>query len=358
MKIDEFCAQFGEHQRSIDAVLRDWQLAELADSLDTLQSRCDGAVDSTAVIVGDALHGDGMLDQIPPELRDAVAGLMGEKSVAYDEVRQFLHERCANLDHGSLAGFTNYVKGRIGENLFCEHVGHGAKLADSVIQEGWDASIAHPDGWQYIQIKLYSDPHGIVRHMHRVHEKVLAGSIKGVDHITPVDHIYFAVPADIHDDVREIIADRHPELLSMLYDKSIPIDAQSAADIVSEGIGNVGPDQLSHFFHELLGGAIAAGSLHAIVNGFLWYKGAKEFSGAVADAAASTAISTSGIAVGLAAELLCHSAALSGAIGIGGRLFLQRMARSRWNFAEFLEHSNARAEATITALASPLPALA
>jgi len=95
------------------------------------------------------------------------------------------------------------------------------------------------------------------------------------------------------------------------------------------------------------------------VNGFLWYKGSKEFSTAFAGAAASTAISTTGIGMGLVVESLCHAAMLSGAVGIGSRLLLGRMARSRWNFAEFLEKSMAGAEARTAALLQmhgPLPA--
>ena len=145
----------------------------------------------------------------------------------------------------------------------------------------------------------------------------------------------------------------------MIYDKNIPIDAHGAAGIVSEGLSNVGPDQLNHFFNELLGGALAAGSLHAVVNGFLWYKGSKEFSAAIASTAASTAISTTGIGLALAVESVYHAVVLSSAVGIGSRLLLGRMARSRWNFAEFLEKSMTGAEARMAALLQmyrPLPA--
>ncbi len=358
MKIEDFCAEYGANTRTIDDVVRRWQLIELDGLLQTLRSQHDPIVGS-AVIAGDVLYGDGMLDQIPSELKDAFSGLMGEKANTYNQIRQILHDKYVALDQQRLASFTSYIKGRIGENLFREHVGHGAALADSVVQKGWDASVPHEDGLQYIQVKLYSDPHGVVRHMVKVHQDVLNGTIKGVDHVTPVEHIFFAVPEDIKGDVQRIVADRHPELLSMIYDKSIPIDAHGAAAIVSEGICNVGPDQLSHFFHELLGGAVAAGSLHAVVNGFLWYKGSKEFSAAFAGTAASAAISTTGIFTGLVTESLCHAAMLSGAVGIGSRLLLGRMARSRWNFAEFLEKSTAMAEAraaTLQQLLQPQPA--
>ena len=75
-------------------------------------------------------------------------------------------------------GFISYIKGRIGENMFRQHVGHGATLTYSVIQEGWDVAVPHTDGVQYIQIKLYSDPHGVVRHMLEVHRKMLRACTK------------------------------------------------------------------------------------------------------------------------------------------------------------------------------------
>lgn len=93
-----------------------------------------------------------------------------------------------------------------------------------------------------------------------------------------------------------------------------------------------------------------AGSLHAIVNGFLWYKGAKEFSDAFANAAASTTISAAGMAMGLVAETFWHASLFSSGFGIGSRIFLARVARSRWGFAEFLEDSIAATDAQITAL--------
>ena len=112
----------------------------------------------------------------------------------------------------------------------------------------------------------------------------------------------------------------------------------------------MGPDQLEHFFDELLGGAVAAGSLHALVNGFLWYKGSKEFSAAFASTAASTTLSTAGIGVGLIADTLCHAAVLSGAVGIGSRIFLSRLANSRWDFATFMEESIFETNALIDSL--------
>ncbi len=356
MKIDEFCAHHGANVRNVNDVLRRWELTELDGSLRTLQDQHDQFI-GTAVIVGDALHGDGMLDQIPRELKNAFTNLMQEKADSYNEMRRILVEhirdengRYLSLDSRQVVGFISKIKGQIGENLFQHHVGHGALLAKSAVQEGWDVSVPHADGLQYVQVKLYSDAHGVVHHMLNVHEKVQAGSIMGVDG-EPVKHIFFAVPEDIKGDLHRIVAEHHPDLQSMIHETSVPIDAHSGASIVREGMCNVGPHQLCHFFRQLLGGAVVAGSLHAAVNGFLWYKGAKEFSEAFASTLASTAISTTGIGIGLVVESFYHTAMLSSVVGIGSRVFLGRMARSRWNFAEFLEKTIAVDEARIAKLA-------
>ena len=326
MNIEEFCARFGDQPRSIDDVMHRWQFDELDGLLGTLCQQHDQIIGS-AVVVGDALYGGTLLDQIPPEVKQAFINLMHEKADSYGEMRQILLNHCQLGDGSYLSfedtrvlGFVSKLKGQIGENLFQQHVGNAAKLAESGSQEAWDVAVKQADGLhQYVQVKLYSDPHKVVRQMLKVQQRVFEGDLAGVHHET-VAQVYFAVPEDIRDEVQRL-AKAHDGLSEMLYNKHIPISATDAASLVTEGMSNVGPDELSHFFHEMLGGAVAAGSLHAIVNGFLWYKGSKEFSIAFADATASTAISTTGIGMGLLAETLCHSVMLSGAVGVGGRLF-------------------------------------
>lgn len=352
MRIDEFCIQHGGNTRNIRDVVRHWQLDEADAHLRTLSDQHEQFIGS-AVIAGDALYGGTLLDQIPHEVKDAFAGLFREKAASYGEMRRILLDRLRS-EHGNflsfddrhVVGFISKLKGQIGENLFQQHVGSAAKLARSGIQEGWDVAVQRADGLrEYVQVKLYDQPYGVVRHMLKVQEKVINGELRGVDREV-VGRVFFAVPADIREDVQRL-AEKHDGLADMIYDKSIPIGSRDAADLVTEGMSNVGPDQLSHFFDELLRGAIAAGSLHAIVNGFLWYKGSKEFSAAFADTVANTAISTTGIGLGLLAETLCHTTLLSGAIGISSRLFIGRMARSRWNFAEFLAESIAETETRV-----------
>lgn len=351
MKIKDFCAQYGGNTRKINDVMRQWQLVELDGLLNTLQKQHDQLIGS-AVVAGDAMYGDGMLDQIPHKLKDAFVNLMHEKANTYAEMRQILLDRIQDdeggflsLDSRQVINFINKIKGQIGENLFQEQAGTIAELAPSGSQEGWDVVLKHVDGaHEYVQVKLYADPHGVIKHMLKVQDKVAHGLDGYGGHM--VDHVDFAVPADIAGKVNEL-KEHYPQLDSMHVLTIEKMNAHEAAGIVRDGMSNVGPDELNRFFDELLAGALTVGALHAAVNGFLWYKGSQEFSAAFAAAAASTTISTAGIGMGLIADTLCHTAMLSGAVGITSRVLLGRMARSRWSFAEFLEKSIAEADASV-----------
>lgn len=354
MTIDDFCAQFPGPVRNIDDVMQEWQFDDLRSLLQSEGLDAEQWIGS-AVVAGMASRGDGMLNQISDELRDALQHLMREKADGYAAIRDILrhaiqdeHGNFRAFDDVHVRGFISKIKGQIGENLFKEHVGAAAELASSGSQEAWDVAIQRTsDTYEYVQVKLYAEPREVIRHMLIVQEKVANGLIEGCNGEL-AHHINFAVPADIADRVNELKElHSHLDAIKVL---SIPIDASDAAEYVKEGLANVGPDQMGHFFDELFGGAIAAGSLHALVHGFLWYKGSKLFSSAVADTAAGTTISTLGISFGMVAETLCHSAMLSGAVGISGRVLLGRLARSRWNFAGFLGDSIVATEALVVQL--------
>jgi hypothetical protein len=215
MNIQEFCDQFGERPRSICSVLRDWQIEELDKLFETLCNEHAEAIGST-VLVGDTLHGDGLLDQIPPEVRDAFVNLMGTKADTYQEMRQILIAKIKDGSGGFLSfddprvrGFISKLKGQIGENLFQRHVGAAAELAHSGSQEGWDVAVRQIDGGHdYVQVKLYSSPQKVIAHMLKVQQKIMDGKLQGVDGET-VKHVFFAVPADITEQVQNL-ADKHP----------------------------------------------------------------------------------------------------------------------------------------------------
>jgi hypothetical protein len=358
MNIREFAEHHGGGVRPIRSVIAAWQLSELQElviqapsdvgerSEDVNRFRSTLGEDAgQIVLLGDYLRGSTLLDPMPPELRAALAELRKidprDLSAMRDELLSHLsggEEGYLPFDDPRVLGYVNKIKGQIGENLFKQHVGKAAELATSGSQEGWDVAVRHADGtYDYVQVKLYKSPAAVVRHMRKVHEKVLAGALEGVDH-EQVERVYFAVPEDIHAEVARL-AERIDGLSEMLYEKAIPICSQDAASLVTEGLGNVGPDELAHFFDELLGGCVVAASLNSAVTGFLWYKGCKDFSTAVADVAADSAVSTVGIGIGLLAESAFDTALMAGGIGIAARIILKRAARSRWDFADFLKDS-------------------
>ncbi|MBM4076549.1 MAG: hypothetical protein FJ267_13040, partial [Planctomycetes bacterium] len=334
MKIEEFSSLYGQNVQPIDAVCQKWTFSEI----DLMLQKLDHDFVGATVVIGDALHGDGIRDQIPNELRDAFAGLYREKADTYAQMRAILAEKVGDGNGGFLSlndprvlGFINKLKGQIGENEFQRHVGAVAQLAKSGSQEAWDVAVSQPDGaHEYVQVKLYTDPNNVIEHMRAVQEKVAAGLIEGIDG-EKVEHINFAIPENIANEVQRRIADRFPELADVKL-HTIPLSAKAGAEFVEEGLNNVGPEQLEHLFDELFGGFLVAGSLHAIVNGFLWYKGAKESSTALNDTIANTALSAAGIGIGLLAETLTCAVPVSAVVAIGGRAVVSRFARSRWNF--------------------------
>ena len=196
-------------------------------------------------------------------------------------------------------------------------------------------------------MKLYANPRDVVNHMLNVQEKVACGGIEGYAGDT-VEHIDFAVPADIADRVSEL-KEQYAQLDSM-HVLTIPVDARTAAEFVEEGMSNIGPDQFGHFLDELLGvlrrGRFTARSREWIplVQGF------------------QRVLSRSSRRSGqhhkqhggywdwaFYRDLLPRGGAFR--CGRNQRAgFIRALARSRWGFADFLEGSIAEAKAAIDSL--------
>ena len=244
--------------------------------------------------------GDGLLDQISPELLDAFVARRGVAFDSYDEVRDYLKEMLARGDH-SVTGVISQIKGQIGELVFRDEAGGQAYLAHATNQEAWDVAIPHAHGaTDYIQVKIYSSVQHALAMMQEVQRKVLAGSV--LDGGNTVNHIDFAVNEDIADQLREVAA-RHPELADVrIY--SIPISDEAATQIVADGFANVGPEQITHLFEEWMGGTVSSAALHAMANAFLVYKGSKSFDAAAEDTLISTALSAPAIAAANGTSLL------------------------------------------------------
>ncbi len=316
------------------------------------------------VVFGDLLMGDGALDQIPPDLRQAFEDLMGDKARTYDDIRALIVEKLGEGDR-AMVGFVSKIQGQVGENVFLDSVreaGGSARLANLGNQEGWDIAVDQVDGTvQYVQVKVYRSPYGVNEHLEIVKAKVEAGAI--VDGDIVVESVDFAVSSDIYEAVREKAAEiGYPgEILAM------DVTRDEVRGVVLEGVHNVGPEAVEHFLGELLGGIAVSAALHAAANGFLVYKGAKNADAFWADTAEATAISGAAIGVGLGVEAVLHKIAFIGglpayalvfATSVTTRGVLSRMMR-RSDYADWL---SARTEALQTQLALlesvPLPAQA
>lgn len=300
MTIDEFCARHaGTTTRSIDDLVDVWGRERERD-VDALLHAHVGA----GVVLRDVLVGDGIVGQVGPELREAFAGLMGEKADTYDKVRRILWKKLKAGDE-SVVGLVHKIKGQVGEHRFVAQVGAkaGARLATLGNQEGWDVAIDHAWGTQHIQVKMYSDADRVVRQMKAVGAKLARGR-PILDGGTVVERIDFAVPENIAAEVA-----RKAKALGLDADV-IPIKAtaKDVGDVVWKGVNNVGPGAMKNVVKQLLGVAATAAVVHGIASTFLVYKGAKDRREALGDVAQNTAITVAGATAGAAAEFLLRRA--------------------------------------------------
>lgn len=291
MNADEFCRDYesrGVPARRIDDVLDDWATKEKQRLPEDLL----GMEALVAVLVADAAVGDGLLNEISPELLQAFAARRGDSLDSYDEVRAYLQEMLGRGDH-SVAGVVNQIKGQIGELAFKEQAGGHAYLAAKTNQEAWDVAIPHTHGaTEYVQVKIYQSADHAIAMMQKVQAKVTAGTVS--DGGSTVEHINFAVNKDIADAVRAKAA-LHPELAGIkVYD--VPVTDHQATGIVTTGFENVGPEEMAHLFTEWFGGTLTTACINSMANAFMVYKGAKSVEAAAESTALSTALSAPGVA--------------------------------------------------------------
>ena len=313
------------------------------EELDNLLQTAVGA----GVVLGALLVGDGLNDQISPKLLDGFAELMGQKADSYDEVRNTLLDKLHDGD-SAVFGLINKIKGQIGENQFmqgAQTAGLNARLAELGNQESWDVAIDNTDGTtQYIQVKMYSDAGGVVRHMQDVSQKLAGGeAISDGDRV--VEAIDFAVPANIAEEVSVRVAELGIDMKVI----SINMTAAEAADVVQTGFDNVGPEAITNLFGELFGASVTIAAIHGLVNAFLVYKGAKAADRFLAETVEQTVVSTGAIAAGLSVELVLNQISLVGGpptyalvfgTSMATRGILKRVA-SRQDYVSWLRVQNA-----------------
>ncbi len=290
------------------------------DELENLLHTSVGA----SVVLGDLLVGDGLNDQVSSELLEGFARLMGQKADSYSEVRNILLDKLQDGDR-SVFGLINKIKGQIGENQFMQEAqaaGLNVRLAELGNQEAWDVAIGRVDGTtQHIQVKMYGDAGGVVRHMQEVNQKLAEGALIA-DGDRVVEAIDFAVPANIAEEVTARSADLGLDV------NVIPINMTSdeAAEVVRAGFDNVGSEALSRFFGELFRANVTAAALHLLANAFLVYKGAKTADRFLADTVEQTAISTGAIAAGMSLELVLNQISVIGGPPTYALVFCTSMA--------------------------------
>lgn len=329
MNMAEFAEKYQADSKPIAKIQNEWKRREIEADLDLLAA--------AGIITADGAIGDGLSDRISSELYNGLNKLMKEVD-SYGDARAHLREILERGD-SSILGFINKIKGQIGENRFLDAADGYARLATSGSQEGWDIAVNDGNITHYVQVKMYSNPLDVIRKMTEVQEKVDHGII--FDGSEQVTHIDFAVPHDIIEQVKEL-ASRVPELADI---ELIPVSmtAAEAANVVSDGLENLGPDALGHLFGELMHGALNAAAMHAMISAVLVWRKQMAIDEAAANVLGNTAISAAAYAGGLAIEVLLDStldallAPVSIGAGIAIRVALKKIAKGRMNaYQQFL----------------------
>lgn len=330
MNIQEFEHKYSGKTKKISDIVEKWVAEkEIDDFL--------GTSVMSGVLIGDLLTGDGLGDRIDPDVQEAFSSLMGDKANSFSEIREILIEKIQNGDD-SVRGLLNKIQGQLGENTFVDNIGPSATLAESGSQMGWDVKIDHGDHTQFVQVKVYEDADKVIKKMKEVNERIENGELEGVSQID------FAVNSEIVDEVREKAGDLgfSNEVINMGASRD---ELRTLLENNFENIGDY--SSLENFFGELFGGSIAASAIHAALNGFFLWKGAKDKDQAIDDTVYSSAVSAGGIAATLAVEksLAIISAPLGGPIaigvGIGARSVLSRVADRRF-IVKRMESDNQR----------------
>ncbi|MDE0724615.1 MAG: hypothetical protein OSB62_07960 [Alphaproteobacteria bacterium] len=302
----------------------------------------------------DLLHGDGLTDQISPELLYGFSELMKDKANSYNEVREILTAKLM-LGDESIFGLVNKIKGQIGENYFVEaanSAGFNARLADSGSQEAWDVAVDHAnDHTQYIQVKTYSNAEAVQEHITIVNQKLLNGEI--FDGSAAVTHVDFAVPQNIAPQVQSWANAQG------INNQIIPfnLSAEDAGNIVLDGFSNMEYSGLASLFNSLAGATLTAAVLHTLVETFLVYKGAKESQFLLQNITEETACTSGGILAGMSIELLLQKLSLAGGVSSFGLIFITSITTrsilkrvvSRHDHVSSLHESNSNLEQKIHA---------
>lgn len=291
MNIDEFYSKYKNSENTISSITEKWREKEIDDNLDALLS--------AGMLTADGLIGDGLSDRITPELLHGLSALKGDVE-SYGEARTYLRSFLEKNDE-SIKGMINKIKGQIGENRFIEATDGKAQLANSGNQEGWDIYINHGGSIQYVQVKTYTDPNTVIQKMIELQDKIDLHIIFGA-HGEEVSAIDIAIPHDIVDVVREKAA--NIPALADVHVLPLDITASKAADIVQEGLTNLGSSVLAPLFGKLLASTLSAATIHTLLSSVRVWKGQMAVEEAAAQVLENTAFSAARSAAELTLEVV------------------------------------------------------
>lgn len=298
--IEDFKEKYEYPANNSSEIIRRWK----ADRL--LNESIGGGV-----VLADLIHEDGLNDQVPEEVLGAFRNLTGGEVHTYEGARDRIAEQIGPGGEGVSQQWVSTIKGRIGENQFRQSANElpgDVRLADESNQEAYDVVYTSPKGeTRYVDVKTSDNLDYIVDEMESTQRKINAGEITTPDGEV-VQEVEYAVPEGVSADVQKEAADRGIDLGVIPMETS----ADEAASTVEASVGAVGPEAIEGLFQELAAGTAAMGAIHGMVQGFLVYKGSKQVSQAVADAAEETALSGMGFSAGLVVESAFREAALAG----------------------------------------------
>ena len=348
MKIEEFAGRYEVETRPNRSVINRWTTEKRV-------ARLFGTPVFAGVMIADIWHNGSLLDRLPYQVQAGFRELMGERADSRAEMVERLVQEARQGD-AHLEGLLSKIQGQIGENDFVRSIGNIAQLAPSGSQSGWDVVVHRGEVNQYVQVKVYADPDEVIERIQELQGRIVTGTVTGIDGEV-VQSIDVAVNHDIFDAVQERVAQLG--LDTTVLDTGVERDDIRAA---LEGAAENATEPFENFFGELLGGIASTTAVHAAVNGFLVWKGAKSRAEAAEDAAYSSAISAGGMVAALGTEALAEElvlgqldsavAVLSGpvggvvsmAAGIYIRGVLRRVAERR-HVVERLESGNGQLDA-------------
>jgi len=293
MIIEEFCSVHADGRKieHIDSLMSDWALhAQIEEFL--------AVPVMEGVLLGDWLSGKRIADidvaeldrKVPDAAREGFASLTGDKVDSVEKIRELIIDKYRGSE-ASLRGLMNKIQGQIGEDRFVEASGGLARLAKSGSQEGWDVAWDSGDETRYIQVKVYADADGVVKHMEAVNDKISRGAILGEDAQTAIDQIEFAVNSDIVEEVRS-------KAEALGFDNPVQ-DLGESREQIRSWLKSA-QDQSLHpplegFFGDILKHTAQSAAVIAATNAFFVWYGCKERSRAIEDTAYATIIAAGGI---------------------------------------------------------------